>query len=177
MTGGGGAVGSCAIQLAKWGGAFVIATASRDDTLEAARHSGADAVINYKTEDVVERVKQTAPDGKINRVVDVNFTANIQSNTKVLRHGGVVATYSAENEFSPTIPFYELMSKNITLQFVLVYSMNEQAHHDAARDINAASETGALQPILAQRFALNEIVAAQEAVESAGHVGKVLVLP
>lgn len=46
VTGGGGAVGSCAIQLANWGGAFVLATASRDDTLEAARRSGADAVIN-----------------------------------------------------------------------------------------------------------------------------------
>lgn len=126
---------------------------------------------------MVERVKQLAPAGKVDRIVDVNFAANVETSAKVLRHGGVVATYSAENEFRPILPFYELMSKNITLQFVLVYTMNEQAYQSAIEDINAALEAGALQTKIAQRFALDEIVAAHETVESASLAGKILVLP
>ena len=53
VTGGAGAVGHYAVQLAKWGGARVIATVSSALKAEQARLAGADLVINYKTEDVV----------------------------------------------------------------------------------------------------------------------------
>src|SRR3977135_392882 len=53
VTGGAGAVGHYAVQLAKWGGARVIATVSSALKAEQARLAGADFIINYKTEDVV----------------------------------------------------------------------------------------------------------------------------
>jgi Zn-dependent alcohol dehydrogenase len=55
VTGGAGAVGHYAVQLAKWGGARVIATVSSSLKAEQARLAGADLVINYKTEDVVAK--------------------------------------------------------------------------------------------------------------------------
>src|SRR6202043_2221998 len=53
VTGGAGAVGHYAVQLAKWGGARVIATVSSSFKAEQARLAGADLVIDYKTEDVI----------------------------------------------------------------------------------------------------------------------------
>jgi len=53
VTGGAGAVGHYAVQLAKWGGARVIATVSSAAKAEQARLAGADLVVNYRTEDVV----------------------------------------------------------------------------------------------------------------------------
>ena len=53
VTGGAGAVGHYAVQLAKWGGARVITTVSSAAKAEQARLAGADLVINYKAEDVV----------------------------------------------------------------------------------------------------------------------------
>ena len=55
VTGGAGAVGHYAVQLAKWGGAQVIATVSSAAKAEQARLAGADLVVNYKTEDVVAK--------------------------------------------------------------------------------------------------------------------------
>src|ERR1700710_3305451 len=52
VTGGAGAVGHYAVQLAKWGGAKVIATVSSTVKDMEARLAGADLVINYRTEDV-----------------------------------------------------------------------------------------------------------------------------
>src|SRR5437868_13963075 len=55
VTGGAGAVGHYAVQLAKAGGARVITTVSSESKAEQARLAGADRVIDYKTEDVVAR--------------------------------------------------------------------------------------------------------------------------
>src|SRR3954469_15606229 len=52
VTGGAGAVGHYAVQLAKWGGARVIATVSSEAKAEQAHAAGADLVINYRREDV-----------------------------------------------------------------------------------------------------------------------------
>src|ERR1700704_774776 len=55
VTGGAGAVGHYAVQLAKWGGAQVIATVSSAAKAEQARLAGAGLVVNYKTDDVVAK--------------------------------------------------------------------------------------------------------------------------
>src|SRR6202165_4485715 len=55
VTGGAGAVGHYAVQLAKGGGARVIATVSSPAKAEQAHLAGADLVIDYKTEDVIAK--------------------------------------------------------------------------------------------------------------------------
>src|ERR1700754_5323112 len=55
VTGGAGAVGNYAVQLAKWGGAQVIATVSSAMKGEQARQAGADLVVNYKEDDVAAK--------------------------------------------------------------------------------------------------------------------------
>src|SRR5436853_5984587 len=52
ITGGAGAVGHYAVQLASWAGATVIATVSSSKKAERARAGGAAHVINYRSEDV-----------------------------------------------------------------------------------------------------------------------------
>jgi NADPH:quinone reductase-like Zn-dependent oxidoreductase len=48
-------VGSAALQIAKWRGAWVAGTASRDEKVARAIQAGADAGYNYKTTDVATR--------------------------------------------------------------------------------------------------------------------------
>jgi len=55
VTGGAGAVGHYAVQLATWAGAAVIATVSSPEKAERARDGGAAHVINYRQEDVAAR--------------------------------------------------------------------------------------------------------------------------
>src|SRR4029077_6090027 len=54
----GSGIGSAAVQLAKWAGAYVIGTASGDEKLERARALGLDAGINYREQDVVAEVRR-----------------------------------------------------------------------------------------------------------------------
>lgn len=56
IIGGAGGVGSMAIQLAKWAGLTVIATASRDETVDWCKDMGADYVISHH-EDLVKQVR------------------------------------------------------------------------------------------------------------------------
>ena len=58
VQGGGGGVGHAAIQLARWAGAQVIATVSREAQQEAALTAGAHLVVNRKTQKVVEEVRK-----------------------------------------------------------------------------------------------------------------------
>src|SRR5439155_19017823 len=84
VTGGAGAVGHYAVQLAKWGGAQVIATASSAAKAEQARLGGADLVVNYKTEDVVAKAMAFTGGRGGDRGVGVDFGGNIETTLKLM---------------------------------------------------------------------------------------------
>ncbi len=175
VTGAAGGVGQYAVQLAKWGGATVVATVSSAEKGEQARAIGADYVINYREEDVVARVQEITGDAGVDRIVEVAFGANLPISVQVLKTNGVIATYSSDADPTPTIPFGQFLGKDLTVRFVLVYVMGEQAHQDAIKDITTALEAGLLHPVAVQRFSLDEIAAAHEAVETGHTAGKVLI--
>ncbi|HLB99359.1 MAG TPA: NADPH:quinone reductase, partial [Acetobacteraceae bacterium] len=77
ITGGAGAVGHYAVQLAKWAGATVIATVSSAEKAERAREGGADHVIDYRREDVLARVLEITGGAGVDHVVDVDFGGNM----------------------------------------------------------------------------------------------------
>jgi NADPH2:quinone reductase len=171
VHGGAGAVGHAAIQLAAWGGARVAATVSSPEKAQLARAAGAGLVVNYREEDVVEALRGWAPHG-VDRIVEVAISANLETDGAVLAPSGTIATYGAPD--GPLPPSRELTAKNARIAFVLVYTMPEEAKHQAVADITHALEDEALQPLPTARFPLAETQAAHEAVE-AGFVGKVLI--
>ena len=176
VQGGGGAVGHAAIQLARWAGAYVITTVSRPVQAQAAREAGAHAVIDRKQDDVVSRIQAATSGRGVDLVVEVAFEANLETNLKVLKVGGVIATYaSGLPDASPQIPFYRLIFQGITVNFVLVYVMSQEAHTAAIRDINAAIRAGALRPFIGRRFALSELAAAHDGQDSGDVVGNIVI--
>jgi NADPH2:quinone reductase len=68
-----------------------------------------------------------------------------------------------------------MLSKDLTVRFVLVYAMSREAHDAAAAWIGAALAGGRLKHQIHRTYALDEIAAAHEATESMKQVGKVLV--
>jgi NADPH2:quinone reductase len=84
VTGGAGAVGHYAVQLAKWGGARVIATVSSSLKAMEARIAGADLVIDYKTEDVIAKALAFTGGRGVDRVIDVDFGGNIATTLKLM---------------------------------------------------------------------------------------------
>jgi NADPH:quinone reductase len=175
VTGAAGGVGQYAVQLAKWGGATVIATVSSAEKAEQARAIGADHVINYREEDVVARAHEITSGAGVDRIVEVAFGANLPISVQILKTNGVIATYSSDADPTPSIPFGQLLGKDLTVRFVLVYVMGEAAHQEAIKDITIALEAGLLHPVAVQRFSLDAIAAAHEAVETGHTAGKVLI--
>ena len=150
VTGGAGAVGHYAIQLAKWGGAKVIATVSSPGKAALAKQAGADVVLDYKREDVAARVMEFC--GGVERVVDVDFGANLATSIKVLKVNGVIATYSSMSMPEPKIPFYPMMTRGLSIDLVHVYQMTEAERARALADMDALLATGRLQHNVAARF-------------------------
>lgn len=95
ITGGAGAVGHYAVQLAAWAGAEVIATVSSNDKAARARAGGAAHVLNYRTGNVAARVAEITRGAGVDHVVDVDLGGNLggdagigprQRQRRLLRH-------------------------------------------------------------------------------------------
>ncbi len=172
VAGGAGAVGHFSIDLAKRDGARVIATVSSPEKGELARAAGADLVLNYRQQNVAEEVRAYA--GRADRVVEVALGANLDTDLAVSGPETVVVTYAATPP-DPVLPVRACMSANVTLRFVLLYTVPETAVDQAVADITDALRAGALTPLPVHRFRLDDIAAAHEAVEK-GVTGKVLIM-
>jgi NADPH2:quinone reductase len=173
VAGGAGAVGHFAVELAKWGGARVVATVSSADKAELARQAGADLVVNYREGDVAGQVRPFAE--RVDRVVEVALTDNLETDLALSGPQTVIVTYAAQPA-DPVLPVRKCMTANVTLRFVLLYTLPATALEHAAADITTALRDGALTPLPVHRFGLDDIVAAHEAAEN-GVTGKVIVGP
>jgi NADPH:quinone reductase len=172
VTGGAGAVGHYAIQLAKLHGAQVIATVSSDQKAQIALAAGADSTINYRTEDPVQRLMDFTGGAGVDHIVEVDFAGNFTVNREVLRSNGVLAVYAAGAAPQPPIPL-QFKASNITVRFVLVYDMPEPAKHAAVQEITQLLEGGKLRHLAGPHFPLESVREAHLAVEG-GAIGKVV---
>jgi len=177
VQGGAGAVGFYAVQLAKLGGArAVVATVGRPETAARVKELGADALIDYGKENVVERVAALLKDkAPLNRVVEVAFGKNLETDVALLKSGGVIATYSSDAVPDPVVPFTALLMKDLTVRFVLIYEVPQSARDQAAHDINRLIAAAKLNHQIAAVFPLERIAEAHERMEEGRAVGKLLV--
>lgn len=174
VTGGAGAVGHSAVQIAKAKGAYVIATVSTDDKAQIANEAGADAIVNYRTQDMVARLKTLAPDG-IDHVADVDFAAHAALYPEFLKVGGTVGAYATATNLAPPVPFYPLAFRNIVVHPFVVYSMSAQAKLAAIRDIEIMLVQGCLKPRIAQAFPMEDVAKAHQAQERGELIGNIIV--
>lgn len=175
VTGGAGAVGHYAIQLARWGGAHVVATVSSSDKAEHAKRAGADQVINYRQDDVAEAIKDITKGEGVDRIVEVEFGGNLSVSQEILKTNGVIATYGSMAEPEPHLPFYPLMFKGTTLHMYLVYTLPPKDRQKVIEGLTRALSEEALETNIAAVFPLEETFKAHEAVEAASHIGNIVV--
>lgn len=175
VTGGAGRVGYYAIQWARQGGANVIATASNDADAEACKAVGAQHVVNHRDADWHKAVLDVTGGERVDRVIDVEFGANLPAVLEMIRTGGAIATYSSTQVPEPTLPFFRMMYADLTLHFVIVYAMPEAAKVAAIEDITSALQAETLQHRVAERYAHDEIAAAHECIEGGKVRGCVVV--
>ncbi|MCE8515632.1 NADPH:quinone reductase [Ruegeria pomeroyi] len=174
VQGGAGTVGYLAVQLAKWGGARVIATASTGAT-ERLRAAGADAVLDYADPDLAAAVLAANDGAPVDRIVEVEFGANAEVDAAVIAPNGRINAYGSARVMAPVLPFYPLMFKSVTLETALVYLLDASNRQAAIDRVHAALTSGALSCPIQETFDLDATAAAHEAVERGARNGAILV--
>ncbi len=175
ITGGAGRVGYYAIQWAKQAGARVITTASNDTDKGICESIGASFVVNHRQENWAEAVMSYTGGQKIDRVIDVEFGANLPEVLKLVGTGGAIASYSSTQVKEPKLPFLQMMYLNLSLHLVIVYAMPEEAKRAAIIDINNKLSNNELQHRVAHVLDFEDMVRSHELIEQGGFGGSVVV--
>ena len=175
VSGGGGSVGFMAVQLAKWAGARVIATASAGPSADQAQAAGADLVLDHRSPTLADDILQATSGNLIYRAVECEFGANIDTLAAVMAPNGTIAAYGSAVNMAPTLPFGPLLFKAIKIDIALIYILPDAERKVAIEHIHRALGEGALTARVHKLFDLEDAAKAHEAVEAANRYGAILV--
>lgn len=162
ITGASGGVGSAAVQLARRRGASVVALASADKA-DAVRALGAGEVVP-RDADLVALFGKDAFDVAIDIVGGTQFGAILD----VLKRGGRYGVAGAISGPIVDLDLRTLYLKDLRLCGCTVLT------REVFPNLVGYIERGEILPVVAATYALEEIVAAQEAFLTKRHVGKIV---
>jgi NADPH:quinone reductase len=178
VAGGAGAVGHAAIQLARWAGATVITTVSSPEKAALATAAGAHHVVDYKASDAAAAITEIAPSG-VDIVVEVAPAQNAELDAAVAAPHATIAIYANNGGDRFTLDIRPNMMVNARYQFLILYTVGDEALQNAREDVSAAAAAGVLDVgeaagLPLHHFSLEQTAAAHDAVRN-GVTGKVLI--
>ncbi len=168
VLGAGSGVGSAAIQIAKFFGARVLATASTDEKLQKAKQLGADHLINHKTQKIREEVRRITNKRGVDVVFEHVGTATWEDTLASLALGGRLVTCGATTGYDAKVDLRYLFSRQLSLLGSYMGTKSE------LRTVMQLVATGRLKPIVDRVFPLAEAAAAHAYLESSSQFGKVV---
>ncbi|WP_136659914.1 NADPH:quinone reductase [Nitratireductor sp. XY-223] len=174
VTGAAGAVGHFAAQFARAGGARVIATVSSAEKAAHVRAVGVRDIVLRHDEDVAGRVMELTGGEGVDRVVEVDFGANLEQTRRIIRPHAVIAAYSSTAVPEPVLPYYDFAFRGATLRFIQGFLLTPDVVDAAQALISDMAANGALHVAIARRFPLERIAEAHEHVESGEAIGNVV---
>jgi NADPH2:quinone reductase len=173
-----GGVGHIAIQLAKWAGAEVYATASTSEKQEIAKKLGAKDAINYKQESVADYVERLTNGHGFDVVFDTIGGENIERSFEAAAHYGEVISIQSGGKESYALG--AMHGKSLSLHFVfmllpMLRNIDRQRHGEILRKAAALVDSGKLKPLVdPKQFTFNEVGRAHDYLESGKATGKVV---
>jgi NADPH2:quinone reductase len=178
VHGGAGGIGTTAIQLGKAFGAKVLATDSPEARCQVCRDLGADRVIDYRAEDFVEVVRQ---EGGANVILDIVGGPNIEKNFKAASPDARIIQLAFALGSKIEVNLMPVMLKRLTYTGSTLRTRPPAFKARIAAELEAQVwphiEAGRIRPVIGTTFALAEASKAHAMMESAGHVGKILLVP
>jgi NADPH:quinone reductase-like Zn-dependent oxidoreductase len=162
VTGASGGVGSAAVQLAKARGACVWAV-TRPVKSDALRKLGADEIISRETELTVEPGSNS-----VDVVIDLVAGDKWSQYLEVLRPGGRYAVAGAIAG-----PLVELDVRTLYLKDLSLFGCTV-LEPEVFNNLIKRIEQGAIKPVVARTFTLEEICEAQTLFLKKQHVGKIV---
>lgn len=167
----GSGVGAAALQIAKFAGAFVIATAGTDEKCEKAKSLGADAVINHGKENIADKVKELTDGRGVDVIVEHVGPAIFEQCLKSLAKGGRLVTCGATTGPTAGFEIRYLFSRQLSIIGSMMGRTSELL------TITRLVGEGKLKPVIDRVFHLSEAAKAHELLESRNFFGKLVLTP
>lgn len=165
---GGSGVGMAAIQIAKFFGARVIATAGSEEKLAKARQLGADEVINHATMEIDKEVRKLTGNRGVDVLIEHVGTATWEKSVKSLSLGGRLVTCGATTGYDANLDLRFLFSRQLSLLGSYMGTKGE------LRTVLKLVAQGRFKPVVYKVFPLPECGAAHEYLEQGKQFGKVV---
>jgi NADPH:quinone reductase-like Zn-dependent oxidoreductase len=164
----GSGVGTASIQIAKLYGARVIATASTDDKLAAARGLGADETINHAASDLVAEVKRLTARRGADIVVDHVGAATFGKSVVACARGGRIVVCGATAGYEPALNLRHVFWRQLS---ILGSTLASKARLHQLLDLFA---DGRLRPVVDRVEPLDRVAEAHRRLESRAVFGKLV---
>lgn len=176
VMGAGGATGYAAVQLGKYLGARVIASATSEVKRDMARSAGADAVIDARSPHWREEVKAVAEDGLVDVVFDPVGGDSTEPAFRCLGLNGrhlVIGFPRGITALPTNLPLLKGASLvGVNLQ---QFSLNNPAQAiDNTRQVFQLAATGLLWPVIARTWPLAEFAEAMHEVSGGRQAGRIV---
>ncbi len=169
VTGASGGVGLAAVQLARARGARVVAVCSAEKG-DAVRTAGADVVVDRRRGQVVAEAAEAAPAG-YDAVLDVVAGETVGRGLGLLRGGGRWVIAGALDGWAVALDVRRLYLANLAL---IGSTMHTPRIFDLLVEV---ARQGAVRPVIAATYDLEEVPEAQAQLALRRHVGKLVIVP
>jgi NADPH:quinone reductase-like Zn-dependent oxidoreductase len=164
----GSGVGGAAIQIAKFFGAQVIATAGSDEKLAKAKAIGADIAIHHGIMPIAKEIRRLTNNHGVDVVFEHVGTATWDDSVKSLALGGRLVTCGCTTGYDAKIDLRFLFSRQLSLLGSFMGTKDE------LRTVLKLVAQGRLVPIVDKIWPLHDCITAHNYLENSKQFGKVV---
>lgn len=179
VLGAGGGIGLAAVDVAASMGANVIAAASSDEKLEAARRAGATQLISYETEDLKARARELSGGG-IDVVVDPVGGTKSEAALRSLAKFGRLCVIGFTSGSIASVPLNQVLLSNrsiIGIDWGMWASGDPPANRELTEEILEMAASGRIRPTAPEQRPLSDAPRVMADLLDRRIVGKVAVVP
>ncbi|MDQ7081040.1 MAG: NAD(P)H-quinone oxidoreductase [Paracoccaceae bacterium] len=178
VHGGSSGIGTTAIQLARAKGARVFTTAGSDEKCATCRALGAELAINYREVDFVEAVRQATGGRGVDLILDMVGGDYIPRNIRALANDGRLVMIAFLGGPRAELNFAQIMARRLAVTGSTLRPQSDLAKARIAEQLRSEVwpllDAGTIAPVMDSTFPLEQAAAAHERLESAGHIGKIV---
>ncbi len=181
VHGGGGGIGTTAIQMASRLGSPVIATEGGPDKCAACVRLGAERAVDYFGEDFVEIAKELTGGKGVDVILDIVGGDYVARNIAALAREGRLVQIAFNKGSKVEIDLMPVMLKRLTItgSTLRVQAIERKAEIARAliERVWPLIESGDIRPVIHATLPLAEAAEGHRLMEGAGHVGKIMLTP
>jgi putative PIG3 family NAD(P)H quinone oxidoreductase len=180
IHGGGGGIGTTAIQLGKHAGAIVAVTAGSQEKLDECKQLGADILINYREDDFAERLLELTGGRGADVILDIIGAGYLAKNLGALAPDGRIANIGLQQGRRAELDLSALMAKRGTIMSTTLRARPAEQKASIVAAVTASVwplvDAGALRPVIHRELPMAQADEAHRIMTASTHTGKIVLV-